>query len=117
MTLEAERRLRTVRLVHTAVWAVFAGSIVAIPIMASMGRFRAATGLAVLVLGEVVVLWLNRWRCPLTAVAARYTDEHKANFDIYLPEWLARYNKQIFGPLYAMGVAYLVAMVLSAGSD
>ena len=54
---------------------------------------------------------------PLTAVAARYTDDRRANFDIYLPEWLARYNKQIFGPLYAMGVAYLVAMVLSAGSD
>jgi hypothetical protein len=35
--------------------------------------------------------------------------------DIYLPEWLARYNKQIFGPLYAVGVAYLVAMYLMAG--
>ena len=100
---------------HTAVWAVFAGSIVAIPVMASMGRFRAAIALAVLVLGEVVVLWLNGWRCPLTAVAARYTDERKANFDIYLPEWLARYNKQIFGPLYALGVAYLVARYLRTG--
>jgi len=37
------------------------------------------------------------------------------NFDIYLPEWLARYNKQIFGPLYAVGVAYLVTRYLSAG--
>ena len=65
--------------------------------------------------GEVVVLWLNRWNCPLTAVAARYTDDGRANFDIYLPEWLARYNKQIFGALYVAGVAYLVAMYLRAG--
>jgi len=58
---------------------------------------------------------LNRWRCPLTAVAARYTDDRRANFDMYLPEWLARYNKQIFGPLYALGVAYLVMRYLIAG--
>jgi hypothetical protein len=115
MTDEAARRLRTVRLLHTAVWAVFAGSIVAIPWLTWQGHFGAAAVLAVVVLGEVVVLWLNRWSCPLTAIAARYTADRRANFDIYLPEWLARYNKQIFGPLYAMGVAYLVAMYLRAG--
>ena len=115
MTSEAARQLRAVRLLHTAVWAVFAGCIVAIPVLAWQGRFGVAAILAVLVLGEVVVLWLNRWSCPLTAVAARCTDDRRANFDIYLPEWLARYNKQIFGPLYAAGVAYLVAMYVRAG--
>jgi hypothetical protein len=34
MTNEAARRLRTVKLLHTAVWAVFAGCIVAIPVLA-----------------------------------------------------------------------------------
>jgi hypothetical protein len=115
MTNEAARRLTTVRLLHTAVWAVFAGCVVAVPWLTWQGRLGAATWLATVVLGEVVVLWLNRWSCPLTAVAARYTDDRRANFDIYLPEWLARYNKQIFGPLYAAGVAYLVVMYLSAG--
>jgi hypothetical protein len=117
MTNVAARRLRAVRLLHTVVWAVFAGCIVAIPVLAWQRRFGAAAVLAVIVLGEVVVLWLNRWRCPLTAVAARYTDDRRANFDIYLPEWLARHNKEIFGPLYAAGVAYLVAMYLGAGSS
>jgi hypothetical protein len=107
--------LRAIKLLHTAVWAVFTSCILAIPVLASQGRFGAAAMLAVLVLGEVVVLWLNRWSCPLTAVAARYTDDRRANFDIYLPEWLARYNKQIFGPLYVVGVVYLVAMYLRAG--
>jgi hypothetical protein len=90
MTNDAARRLRTVRLLHTVVWAVFAGCVVAIPWLTWQGRFGAAAMLAAIVLGEVVVLWLNRWRCPLTAVAARYTDDRHANFDIYLPEWLAR---------------------------
>ncbi|MGB7737483.1 MAG: hypothetical protein WBM03_00090 [Steroidobacteraceae bacterium] len=115
MTDEAARRLRLVRLLHTAVWAVFAGCIVAIPWLTWQQRFGAAAVLAAIVLGEVVVLWLHRWSCPLTAVAARYTQDRRANFDIFLPEWLARCNKQIFGPLYAAGVAYLVMRYLGAG--
>jgi len=110
----AARRLLAVKLLHTAVWAVFAGCILAIPVLAWQGRFGAATILAVLVLGEVVVLSFNRWSCPLTVVAARYTDDRRANFDIYLPEWLARYNKQIFGPLYIGGVVYAVVRYLGA---
>ena len=116
MTNEAARRLRTVKRLHTAVWVVFAGCVLAIPWLTWLGQFGVAAVLATIVLGEVVVLWLNRWSCPLTAVAARYTDDRRANFDIYLPEWLARHNQRIFGSLYVLGVAYLVAMVLSAGS-
>ena len=114
MVNEADRRLTAVRLLHTAVWTVFASCVVAIPLLTWQERFSTAAVLAVIVLGEVVVLWLNRWGCPLTAVAARYTDDRRVNFDIYLPAWLAQYNKQIFGPLYAAGVAYLVAMYLGA---
>ena len=83
--------------------------------LAWRGRFGAAAVLALLVLGEVVVLWLNQWSCPFTAIAARYTDDRRANFDIYLPEWLARYNKQIFGPLYVVGVVYLAVTYWGAG--
>jgi hypothetical protein len=114
MTDAAARRLRAIRVLHTAVWVVFAGCIVAIPVLAWQGRFGAVAVLAAMVLGEVVVLWLNRWSCPLTAVAACYTDDRSANFDIYLPEWLARYNKQIFGPLYVAGVAYAVVRYLGS---
>jgi len=38
--------------------------------------------------------------------ADSYTDDHSDNFDIYLPLWLARYNKSIFGSLYAAGIGY-----------
>ena len=36
--------------------------------------------------------------------AARYTSDRRDNFDIWLPEWLARYNKQLFGTLYVVGI-------------
>jgi hypothetical protein len=55
------------------------------------------------------VLILNRWRCPLTSVAARYTDDRRDNFDIYLPEWIARHNQLIFGTLYVAGIIFTLA--------
>ena len=92
-----------VKIVHTAVWAFFAGCILAIPVASSLGYFAAAAWLAAIVCVEVVVLLFNSWSCPLTGVAARYTTDRNANFDIYLPEWLARNNKTIFGVLYVAG--------------
>jgi hypothetical protein len=50
----------------------------------------------------VLVLLFNGMRCPLTAVAARHTDDRRDNFDIYLPEWLARWNKHL--ALYVVGL-------------
>jgi hypothetical protein len=100
----AERRLVAIKLFHTVVWGFFAGSIVVIPIAAFADRFLLATSLAGVVLIEVLILVANRWTCPLTAVAARYTTERRPNFDIYLPSWLARHNKTIFGALYVAGI-------------
>jgi hypothetical protein len=102
--------LRTVKIVHTLAWAVFAGSIVALPMVAWRGQFTVAAILIALVTVEVLVLLANRFRCPLTDVAARYTSDRRDNFDIYLPLWVARYNKHIFGPLFVAGVLFTIIM-------
>jgi uncharacterized membrane protein len=104
-----ERALKVVKAIHTLVWALFAGCIVAIPVASLQGHHAAAGVLAAIVAGEVIVLVVNGFRCPLTAVAARYTDDRHANFDIWLPEWLARHNKVIFGTLYFAGCAFALA--------
>jgi hypothetical protein len=101
--------LRLIRTVHTAAWAVFAGSILAIPVLAWGERWFATALLIALVLGECLVLAVNRMRCPLTDLAARYTDDRRDNFDIYLPEWLARHNKRIFGWLFVAGLLFTAA--------
>jgi len=101
--------LRSVKLLHTVVWAFFAGCILLIPVYAWRGDLRAAVILIAVVSVEVVVILANRWRCPLTGVAERYTDDRRDNFDIYLPLWLARYNKEIFGVLFFAGVLYTLA--------
>lgn len=104
MTSAEDRQLLRVKILHTLVWALFAGCIVAIPPLAWSGRLVAASVLCGVVLVEVLILLFNGLRCPLTSVAAKYTSDRRANFDIFLPEWLARYNKEIFGGLYLAGL-------------
>jgi hypothetical protein len=110
MIAEAEnrRRLWRIRMAHTVIWAVFAGAILAIPVALFFDRLDWALWLSLLVWIEVVVLLANRMRCPLTGLAERYTDDRSGNFDIFIPEWLARNNKLIFGILFAIGEIYLL---------
>ena len=98
----ATTALFAVKITHTVAWCFFVGCILSIPLAALRMNFKAALLLIGLVTVECAVLGLNRCRCPLTDLASRYTDERADNFDIYLPLWLARYNKQIFGPLFAV---------------
>jgi hypothetical protein len=100
--------LRSIKLAHTLAWALFAGCIVALPVAAWARRLDVAFLLIAIVLVEVAILAFNRMRCPLTAVAARYTPDRRDNFDIYLPLWVARYNKQIFGTLFGAGILYTI---------
>jgi hypothetical protein len=92
--------LTAIKLFHTMIWAVLAACILVLPIRGLMHRFDWAAALTVLVLVECGVLVLNRGRCPLTNLAARFTSGRADNFDIYLPKWLARHNKTIFGTLF-----------------
>ncbi len=95
--------LIAIKLTHTAIWAFFVTCILAIPVTGLCRRFKWALTLTALVLMECGILALNHGRCPLTDVAARYTAARGDNFDIYLPNWLARRNKAIFGTLFAIG--------------
>jgi hypothetical protein len=63
--------LKAIKAAHTIVWAFFAACILAIPFASWRGEHRVAAWFAAIVFFEVAVLVLNRWRCPLTSVAAR----------------------------------------------
>ena len=110
--ITAVGRLRLIKAVHTLAWVFFVACIAAIPLLAWARRFDLALLFIGIVAVEVVVIVVNGWRCPLTAVAARHTDDRRPNFDIYLPAWLARYNKEIFGSLFGAGILLTVALWL-----
>lgn len=104
--------LTVIKLLHTVVWVLMAGAIAALPLLAWQGVFRWAALLSLVIFVECGVLLLNGWRCPLTDWAARYTADREPNFDIYLPKWLARHNKTIFGALFAVNEAFLLLLWL-----
>jgi len=101
--------LVTVKILHTVIWAVLASCILILPVFGIRRCFRRAAIISVIVLVECTVIAVNRGRCPLTGWAARFTADRAANFDIYLPEWLAQYNKLIFGSLFVIGELVVVA--------
>ena len=107
--------LTLIKLIHTVIWAILVLCIAGIPIAAHFGLFFVSFVFAMMIVGEIVVLMLNRFSCPLTNIAARYTDERAANFDIYLPEWLARNNKSIFGILFLAGTVYAIFCWITFG--
>jgi hypothetical protein len=103
---QEHRILVTIKVLHTAIWLLISSSIVAIPIAAAFQQFRTASLLSTIVLVECGVLAFHRGLCPLTKLAARHTEERAANFDIYLPLWLARWNKVLFGSLFVAGLLF-----------
>ena len=109
--------LTLIKLLHTIIWAIMAGAILTIPLLAWRGRFRLAGWLSFLVLGECLVIGLNHGRCPLTDLAAHFTSERAPNFDIFLPTWLAQYNKTIFGLLFVAGEFIFLLRFLSRNSS
>jgi hypothetical protein len=95
--------LTAIKLLHTLIWAFLTASILALPVLGVLRRFRWAAILTGIVLLECGVLAFHGGRCPLSDLAARFTDDRAPNFDIFLPNWLAQHNKTIFGLLFVAG--------------
>ena len=111
--LHNDQKLLLVKLVHTIIWALFVCAIGYVMYAGIFDRVDAAVWIAIgLVVLEGVVLLTNDGKCPLTNVGARYTTERNDAFDIFLPNWLAKYNKLIFTSIFAIGVVLVLLRVL-----
>jgi hypothetical protein len=67
--------LTAFKLLHTLIWTFLAASILVLPVVGVMRRFRWAAMLTGLVLLECGVLAVNGGTCPLSDLAARFTDD------------------------------------------
>jgi hypothetical protein len=101
--------LHLVKTLHTIAWAFFAGSTFYVLYAGITGTINRWVWIAIgAVLFEALILFVNKWTCPITPLAARYTEDRSDNFDIYLPEWLAKHNKTIFTILFVIGLALVL---------
>ncbi len=90
-------KLILAKLLHTLIWIFFNVVIFYLLYAVIVNKIDKWVWICIgLIFLEVVTLAIFKRMCPVTLVARRYSDSQKANFDIYLPEWLAKYNKEIY---------------------
>jgi len=98
-------KLFVIKLLHSIIWVFFVTVIFYIVYSGIANEINTLTWIAIgLVIGEGIVLLIFKMFCPLTIIARKYSDSDRANFDIFLPHWLAKYNKIIFTTIYLAGV-------------
>ena len=66
-----------------------------------------------LIIIEFLVLLYFKMICPLTILGRKYSNSTKENFDIYLPNWLAKYNKQIYTTFFILIIIVLIYRTLN----
>jgi hypothetical protein len=97
-------KLLAIKVIHTLIWLFFVIVIFFILYSGVSGKINVYTWMGIgLILGEGLILLIFKTFCPLTLLARKYSNSQKDNFDIYLPNWLARYNKIIFTTIFLIG--------------
>jgi len=105
--MEDQQRLIYIKVFHTAIWLFFNVVLVYLYYAAITNQINLLfwLGIGAFVM-ELIVLLIYQWSCPLTLVARKYSDSKEDNFDIYLPNWLARHNKTIYSIL--LGILIII---------
>lgn len=105
MPMNTALKLFSVKLIHTVIWVLMVTAIVYVLYCGLADATSGYSGIAIgLVVAEELVLLVFSGRCPLTILARNYSGSDRDNFDIFLPNWLARYNKVIFSTVYVVGL-------------
>jgi len=108
-----KKKLIMIKLIHTIIWLIF---VTAIMYVCYAGAFNKVNKLVWYCIGavllECIVLLINKWKCPLTSIAGKYTNNRSNNFDIFLPEWLAKYNKILFSIIFIVGLSLVLWRII-----
>jgi len=102
------RKLVVIKLIHTAIWLFFNVVIFYLLYAVIINRIDARVYICIglIALEGFILLIFNR-TCPVTIVARQYSASTKDNFDIYLPNWLARHNKAIYTTIVLIALLIL----------
>lgn len=108
--MTGEAKLILIKTIHTLVWLFFNVVIFYMLYAVIVNKLDKWLWIGYgLFLLEGLTLLYFKFFCPLTIIARRYSNSTKDNFDIYLPNWLARHNKKIYTSILA------VIMILTIG--
>lgn len=109
MNRQVKTKLFWIKTLHTLIWLVLGSGVLYVLWSGISGNITLLSWIcAAAIIVEGVVLLLFDGSCPLTVAARKYSDSQKANFDIFLPDIIARYNKLIFGSLFVVGLLLML---------
>jgi len=115
LALSPNKKLVIVKGIHTIIWMFFNLVIFYLYYSVIVNRIDKWVWICIgIILLEGLVLLLFNRICPITLIARRYTDSTKDNFDIFLPNWLAKYNKLIYITLFVLVLLMLMYRLIEA---
>lgn len=98
-----------VKTIHTFVWAIMASAVLYVVYCGLTDSLNPLLWVSIgLIVLEGLALLMNKWSCPITSIAKRHTEDRKDNFDIYLPNFIAKYNKTVFIILFILGIILVI---------
>lgn len=99
--LSKKTKLNIIKSIHTIIWLFFNTVIFYLYYAAITNKIDERVWICIsLILMEGLVLLTFYKLCPITIIARKYSESGKENFDIFLPNWLAKYNKLIYTGLF-----------------
>ena len=108
-------KLLLIKWLHTVIWLFFNVVIFYLLYAVIADRIDIWVWICIgLVVLEGLVLLAFKLFCPLTVMARKYSDSTKDNFDIFLPNWLAKYNKLIYTSIFGLAIAILIYRMTSS---
>ncbi|PTM06756.1 MAG: hypothetical protein DA407_11380 [Bacteroidetes bacterium] len=109
-----ENKLLMVKIIHTIIWLFFNVVIFYVLYAVIINKIDKWVWICVgLLFLEGLVLIIFKMFCPLTVIARKYSDSTKHNFDIFLPNWLAKYNKLIYTSIFGISIIILIFRIFS----
>ena len=107
-------KLTLIKTIHTIIWMFFNVVIFYLLYAVIVNKIDKwiwiCLGLIVL---EGIILIVFKRVCPVTLIARKYSNSGKDNFDIYLPNWLARHNKEIYSIIVLIAVIILIYRLIT----
>ena len=107
-------KLNIIKTIHTAIWLFMSVVIFYLLYAVISNKIDKWIWICIgIVALEGMLLLFFRGVCPLTILARKYSDSTKANFDIYLPNWLAKYTKLIYVTIFIVIIIMLIYRLIS----
>lgn len=107
-------KLILIKSIHTIIWIFFNLVLFYMAYQVILNKINSLFYIGIgLIILEFVVLLFFKMMCPLTIMAQKYSNSTTENFDIYLPNWLAKYNKQIYTTFFIIIIIGFIFRILN----